>query len=141
VASQQRWEIALETLTNGHCRRLESARLGFARDRSGFPITGGAEPMRRNSVVDKILHHGPRPLLRKPLIIVSKVYDAVWSDDRQPGADGRLPPMGHIVDVANGTWSNSIGDPQLIAVWRAPDFDPALKAFYYARAIEIPTPR
>jgi hypothetical protein len=70
-----------------------------------------------------------------------KVYDAVWSGDRQPGADGRLPAVGDTVDVSTATWSNTIGAPELIAVWRDPDFDPQLSAFYYARVIEIPTPR
>jgi hypothetical protein len=70
-----------------------------------------------------------------------KVYDVVWSDDRQPGAGGKLPPVGNTVDVETATWSNSIGAPELIAVWQDPDFDPALSAFYYARVIEIPTPR
>ena len=70
-----------------------------------------------------------------------KVYDVVWSGDRQPDAKGKLPPVGNTVDVANATWSNSIGDPELITVWEDPDFDPKQPAFYYARVLEIPTPR
>ena len=70
-----------------------------------------------------------------------RVYDVVWSGDRAPDADGKLPAVGNTVDVASATWSNSIGAPELITVWTDPDFDPALKAFYYARVIEIPTPR
>jgi len=70
-----------------------------------------------------------------------KVYDVVWSGDRKPGADGKLPPVGNTVDVATATWTNSIGSPELIAVWKDPDFDPKLKAFYYGRVLEIPTPR
>ena len=70
-----------------------------------------------------------------------KVHDVAWSGTRKPGADGKLPAVGNTVDVANATWSNSIGSPELIAVWEDPDFDPALSAFYYARIIEIPTPR
>jgi hypothetical protein len=72
-----------------------------------------------------------------------KVYDVVWgdADERKPGADGKLPPVGNTVDVANATWTNTIGDPELITVWTDPDFDPSLRAFYYARVIEIPTPR
>jgi hypothetical protein len=70
-----------------------------------------------------------------------KVYDAVWSGDRKPGADGKLPPVGSTVDVANATWTNTIGAPELIGVWSDPDFDPAQSAAYYARVLEIPTPR
>jgi hypothetical protein len=70
-----------------------------------------------------------------------KVYDVVWSGDRKPGANGKLPPVGNTVDVANATWTNTIGSPQLAQMWQDPDFDPALRAFYYLRVLEIPTPR
>ena len=70
-----------------------------------------------------------------------KVYDVVWSGDRRPGADGRLPPVGNTVDVENATWTNSIGAPELLTVWKDPDFDPEQNAFYYVRVLEIPTPR
>ncbi len=70
-----------------------------------------------------------------------KVYDVAWSGDRQPGPDGTLPSVGDTVDVANATWTNSIGSSELIEVWEDPDFDPAEPAFYYGRVIEIPTPR
>jgi hypothetical protein len=70
-----------------------------------------------------------------------KVYDVAWSDNREPGADGKLPPVGNTVDVKNATWTNTIGAPELIAVWKDPEFDPNQHAFYYARVIEIPTPR
>jgi hypothetical protein len=70
-----------------------------------------------------------------------KVYDAVWSGDRKPGADGKLPAVGSTVDVAKATWTNTIGSPELIAVWKDPSFDATLRAVYYARVIEIPTPR
>ena len=70
-----------------------------------------------------------------------KVYDVAWSGDRKPGADGKLPAVGNTVDVANATWTNTIGVSELIAVWTDPDFNPKLRAAYYARVIEIPTPR
>ena len=72
-----------------------------------------------------------------------KVYDVVWSDadTRKAGADGKVPLVGNTVDVANATWTNTIGDPELFAVWKDPDFKANEKAFYYARVIEIPTPR
>jgi hypothetical protein len=72
-----------------------------------------------------------------------KIYDVAWGDAerRQPGLDGKLPPVGDTVDVARATWTNTIGDPDLAAVWKDPDFDPSRPAFYYARVLEIPTPR
>jgi Protein of unknown function (DUF3604) len=69
------------------------------------------------------------------------IYDVAWSGGRKPGADGKLPAVGNTVDVANATWTNTIGAPELITVWKDPDFDPAQRAFYYGRVLEIPTPR
>ena len=64
------------------------------------------------------------------------------SDDRQIDESGRCKtPVGNTVDVERATWSNTIGDPEMLAVWTDPDFDPSQRAFYYVRVIEIPTPR
>jgi hypothetical protein len=72
-----------------------------------------------------------------------QVYDVAWgdADKRKRGADGKVPPVGSTVDVTNATWTNTIGDPELIATWQDPSFDPRQRAFYYARVLEIPTPR
>jgi hypothetical protein len=70
-----------------------------------------------------------------------KVFDVVWSGERKADANGKIPSVGNTVDVENATWKNSIGAPELIAVWKDPQFDPAQRAFYYVRVIEIPTPR
>ncbi len=70
-----------------------------------------------------------------------KVYDVAWSAGRVPDADGVLPAVGNTVDVATANWSNTIGASELGAVWTDPDFDPEEGAFYYARVLEIPTPR
>jgi hypothetical protein len=70
-----------------------------------------------------------------------KVYNIAWSGDRQLDQNGKLPAVGNTVDVANANWTNSIGAAELGTVWTDPDFDPKQKAFYYARVLEIPTPR
>lgn len=70
-----------------------------------------------------------------------KVYDVAWSPGRGRTANGRLQPVGNTVDARTATYSNSIGAPELLGAWHDPDFDPAERAAYYARVIEIPTPR
>jgi hypothetical protein len=71
-----------------------------------------------------------------------RVFDVAWSGERKPDPKtGKLPSVGSTVDVANATWANSIGAPELIAVWKDPGFEPKERAFYYLRVIEIPTPR
>jgi hypothetical protein len=78
--------------------------------------------------------------LDKSGVAQERVYDVAWSDNRKPAKNGKLTPVGNTVDVAQATFSNSIGAPQLQAAWRDPAFDPAQKAFYYIRVLEIPTP-
>lgn len=72
-----------------------------------------------------------------------KIYNVVWSDmEKRPmAANGKLPDVGDTVNLAKASYSNSIGAPQLQSVWQDPEFNPDLKAFYYARVLEIPTPR
>jgi len=71
-----------------------------------------------------------------------KIYEIVWSDNRKINAKtGKLPPVGNTVNTKTATYTNDIGDNELSAVWTDPDFDPAMKAVYYVRVLEIPTPR
>jgi hypothetical protein len=74
--------------------------------------------------------------------LLERVYDVAVSDGREIGSDGRARrPVGNTVEVANATYTNSIGDVLLMGFWEDPDFDPTERAFYYVRVIEIPTPR
>jgi hypothetical protein len=72
-----------------------------------------------------------------------KIFNIAWSDadKRKLDAGGKLPPVGNTVDLQTASWTNTIGTAELITVWKDPEFDPALKSFYYARVLEIPTPR
>jgi hypothetical protein len=72
-----------------------------------------------------------------------KVFDVSWSSPaaRPRGADGKVPAVGNTVNLAKASYTNSIGAAELQSVWTDPEFDPAQRAFYYVRVIEIPTPR
>jgi len=66
-----------------------------------------------------------------------KVYDVALSDGRSTGSES----VGNTVDLKTGQYTNTIGDVQLATVWTDPDFNPKQSAFYYARVLQIPTPR
>ncbi|MFQ3457688.1 DUF3604 domain-containing protein [Bradyrhizobium sp. UFLA01-814] len=71
-----------------------------------------------------------------------RVFDVAWAGDREPDKyTGIVPPVGNTVDIGKGTYTNTIGAVELKTVWTDPEFDPSLHAFYYARVLEIPTPR
>jgi hypothetical protein len=71
-----------------------------------------------------------------------KIFDVVWSGDRKPDKwTGVVAPIGSTVDLESASYTNSIGAVELKKVWTDPEFDPSLHAFYYARVLEIPTPR
>jgi hypothetical protein len=71
-----------------------------------------------------------------------RIYDVAVSDGRKIGRNGRCKKaVGNTVDVERATWTNSIGASELVTVWQDPEFDPKQSAVYYARVIEIPTPR
>ncbi len=71
-----------------------------------------------------------------------RIIDVAWSGERVPDPEtGRVGPVGSTVDPVTASYSNSIGSPQLKGFWSDDDFSPDLQAFYYARVLEIPTPR
>jgi len=69
------------------------------------------------------------------------IYNVALSDERIVDQQGSAEPVGNTVDVANASYTNSIGDVELAVVWQDPDFDKDSHAFYYVRVLEIPTPR
>jgi len=72
-----------------------------------------------------------------------RVFDVVWgdADTRTKRPNGRLQPVGDTVNIAKASYTNTIGDPELRTVWVDPEFQPGIRAFYYVRVLEIPTPR
>jgi hypothetical protein len=71
-----------------------------------------------------------------------KVFNVVWSDPaKRKLAGGKLPAVGDTIDLATATYKNTIGAANLATVWTDPEFDPAVRSFYYLRVLEIPTPR
>jgi uncharacterized protein DUF3604 len=73
--------------------------------------------------------------------VLEKVYDVAASDDRKNHKGKVNKAVGSTVDLTTATYTNSIGDAQLTVGWADPDFDPDVQCFYYARVLEIPTPR
>ena len=70
-----------------------------------------------------------------------RIIDVVWSGDRKPGADGKLPPVGNTVDLKTAKYTNSIGAPTLLGSWTDPDCDPTSTPSTTPASLEIPTPR
>ena len=70
-----------------------------------------------------------------------KIIEVQWGGDRKLDAKGKLPPIGNTVDLATAKYTNNIGAEALVGSFTDSEFDPKARSFYYARAIEIPTPR
>ncbi len=134
---------------------LMSREPAFAGYQKGVPMGGDLKPTAGKSAPTFMLYALRDPIggnLDRIQIIKGwldqdgktheRVYDVAVSDGRKIDKDGRAKtPVGNTVDVKTASFTNTIGASELGAVWTDPDFDPAEKAFYYARVIEIPTPR
>ena len=72
-----------------------------------------------------------------------KVFNVAWSNPelRSMDASGDVADIPSTVDVAKATYSHKYGAAELTALWQDPEFIPEQKAFYYVRALEVPSPR
>ena len=68
-----------------------------------------------------------------------KIFTVALSDNRKLSADGKVPDNGATVDMKTGAWSKDKGDAELKVVWKDPEFDKTVSAFYYVRILEVPT--
>lgn len=74
--------------------------------------------------------------------LFERVYDVAWAGDRRPDPrTGKVPAIKSTVNIKDASYTNTVGAVELKKVWRDPDFDPSLHAFYYVRVLQIPTPR
>jgi len=141
------WDFTRADLESG-----ELARRGYARgvpmggDLSGKDGLGAAPTFLVTALKDPASAHLDRVQIVKGWIDAAgetreKIFDVAWSEGRAIRPDGSLEPVGDTVNRANATWTDTIGSPQLSAVWTDPDFVASQAAFYYVRVLQIPTPR
>jgi hypothetical protein len=80
--------------------------------------------------------------LAKDGSVKEMIYDVTGSGNRERDvASGRLPPLPSTVNLRNASYDNSQGGSTLAARWTDPRFNPSQSAFYYARVLQIKTPR
>jgi hypothetical protein len=131
--------------------RQDFARQGYAR---GVPMGGDLKKARKGkapTLMIRALRDPDNANLDRVQVIKGwvdkkgktheRIYDVACSDDRKVVKRRCNKPVGSTVNVANASYTNTIGDPLLTAYWKDPDFDSKQSAFYYVRVIEIPKPR
>lgn len=119
----------------------------------GVPMGGILAPSRGRAprlMIHAVMDHAAGNLDRVQVVkgwvdaagaMHEKIFNVAWSGNRSLRADGSLSAVGNTVDLTTARYSNTIGAPELATVWTDPEFDPALRTFYYVRVLEIPTPR
>lgn len=70
-----------------------------------------------------------------------KIINVAWSDKRKLTKEGKLPPVGNTVDLKTAKFTNEIGEVELMGTFIDTEFNSTLPTLYYARVIDIPTPR
>ena len=136
---------------SGDAERADLASLGY---RDGVPMGGDLSAAPRNRALTLLISARKDPLganLDRVQVVKGwlagdgtsreRVFNVAWAGDDRLATDGSLRHVGNTVDLASGTYENSIGEPTLTVVWSDPEFDSAQPSFYYVRVLEIPTPR
>lgn len=134
-----------------HAQGNDLIKNGYAR---GVPMGGDLTAAKRRDVPGFLIHAAKDPVganLDRVQVIKGwidgngeqqeKVFDVLWAGDRQIDSGGKLSAVGNTVDLTTALYENTIGAAQLLGFWEDPDFSPAQQAFYYVRALQIPTPR
>ena len=70
-----------------------------------------------------------------------KIFDVAWSGERRIDASGNLPAVGNTVDATTASYRQQYRRRTVVRRVDRPGIRPVQEAFYYARVIEIPTPR
>lgn len=133
-------DFAGDWVKNGYTRGVPmGADLKTGNGRPSFMISALKDPMGANLDRVQIV----KGWVNASGALEERVFDVVWgdADKRAKGANGKLPPVGDTVNIAKASYTNNIGDPELRTVWVDPEFQPGVRAFYYVRVLEIPTPR
>lgn len=74
--------------------------------------------------------------------VFETVYDIACSDGLAPDPQThRCPDNGAQVNLADCSITPNVGAAQLTTLWRDPDYEAGVEAFYYLRALENPTCR
>ncbi|MDJ0655787.1 MAG: DUF3604 domain-containing protein [Xanthomonadales bacterium] len=128
-------------------RAADIAEVGY---RKGVPMGGDLMTDKRGKAPSFLVHAAKDPLeanldrlqvikgwLNADGSVEERIYDVALSDGRKDGS----VPVGNTVNLETASYTNDIGDPELVAVWTDPDFEPGLRSFYYVRVLQIPTPR
>lgn len=134
-----------------HVLRPDRARIGY---QLGVPMGGDLKRPPQGAVASFMVYASKDPLganldriqivkgwLEKNGELQEKVFNVAWSEGRRLRRNGTLAGVGNTVDIGQANYTNTIGSAELGTVWQDPEFDRDQHAFYYARVLEIPTPR
>ena len=82
-----------------------------------------------------------RPPCRRRRLRMHRIFRRLSDGRTIDRKTGKLAPVGNTVNLDTLAYENSIGSVELQGTWTDPDFQRNQNATYYARVIEIPTPR